>query len=99
MKIRKNHDGIEGKDSLPYNALLKNELLGAEIEDLRDSPEERRALSPVQSPRLYKVKFSVFFLYFHIYFTHQLLLFSTCESFFYFHLEFSKKLYVILRNL
>ncbi|MCL4132534.1 UNVERIFIED_CONTAM: hypothetical protein GTU68_002392, partial [Idotea baltica] len=54
LKIRKGHDGIEGKDGLAYNALLKNELLGANIEDLRDSPEERRALSPVQSPNLYK---------------------------------------------
>ncbi|RXG70855.1 WD repeat-containing protein fzy-1 [Armadillidium vulgare] len=53
-KIRKGHDGADGKDGLVYNALLKNELLGANIEDFRDSPEERRALSPVQSTNLYK---------------------------------------------
>ena len=53
--MRKGHDGADGKDGLAYSALLKNELLGASIEDLRDSPDDRRALSPVQSPNLYKV--------------------------------------------
>ena len=63
LKSRKGHDGAEGKDSVAYNALLKNEILGAH-DDFKELPEERRALSPVHSPNLYKVslkkKFFIF---------------------------------------
>lgn len=54
-EVRKGREGGEGKDGVAYTTLLRNELLGTSIEDLRDTPDERRALSPVQSPNLYHV--------------------------------------------
>ncbi|XP_071546432.1 fizzy-related protein homolog isoform X3 [Panulirus ornatus] len=52
-EVRKGREGGEGKDGVAYTTLLRNELLGTNIEDLRDTPDERRALSPVQNPNLY----------------------------------------------
>ncbi|KAK7044026.1 Fizzy-related protein, partial [Halocaridina rubra] len=52
-EVRKGREGGEGKDGVAYTTLLRNELLGTNIEDLRDTPDERRALSPVQAPNLY----------------------------------------------
>lgn len=54
-EVRKGREGGEGKDGVAYTTLLRNELLGTNIEDLRDTPDERRPLSPVQSPNLYHV--------------------------------------------
>ena len=57
--MRTGREGGEGKDGVAYTTLLRNELLGTSIEDLRDTPDERRALSPVQSPNLYHVCYYV----------------------------------------
>lgn len=44
-----------GKDGLAYNCLLKNELLSAGIEDLKDQqPDERRILVPKESRNLFR---------------------------------------------
>jgi len=45
------------KDSVAYNCLLKNELLGAGIEDLKDQQEdERRILVPKESNNLFQYR-------------------------------------------
>ena len=54
-EVRKGREGGEGKDGVAYTTLLRNELLGTNIEDLRDAPDERRALSPEQNSNLYHV--------------------------------------------
>lgn len=41
------------KDGLAYSCLLKNELLGAGIEDIKEQSEERRALSPIEGKNLF----------------------------------------------
>lgn len=56
-EVRKGREGGEGKDGVAYTTLLRNELLGTNIDDLRDAPDERRALSPIQSPNLYHVSY------------------------------------------
>ena len=43
--------------------LLRNELLGTDVDERRETAEERRALSPVQSPNLYQVKPSLHLQY------------------------------------
>lgn len=59
-EVRKGREGGEGKDGVAYTTLLRNELLGTNIDDLRDAPDERRALSPIQSPNLYHVSYHTF---------------------------------------
>jgi hypothetical protein len=39
-----------------YPSLLKNELLGANIEDVRDQYDERRALVPLKGSNLFQVR-------------------------------------------
>ncbi|XP_076338563.1 fizzy-related protein homolog isoform X3 [Tachypleus tridentatus] len=45
-----------GKDGITYNCLLKNELLGADIEDIKEQPEERKAFSPVDRKNLFQYR-------------------------------------------
>ncbi|GAB6026085.1 Fizzy- protein [Chamberlinius hualienensis] len=42
-----------GKDGLAYTCLLKNELLGTNIEDLKEQSDDRRILSPVEGKNLF----------------------------------------------
>lgn len=44
------------KDGMAYNCLLKNELLGAGIDDLKDqTPDERKILVPKDSKNMFHV--------------------------------------------
>ena len=36
---------------VPFSSLLKNEILGAQIEDFKESSEERRAMAPIPEGR------------------------------------------------
>ncbi|KAK3592146.1 hypothetical protein CHS0354_019436 [Potamilus streckersoni] len=48
-----------GKDGLAYSCLLKNELLAAGIEDLKDmQPDDRRILVPKESKNLFRYRVS-----------------------------------------
>ncbi|XP_046403553.1 fizzy-related protein homolog isoform X1 [Ischnura elegans] len=51
-KARDNGEG--GRDGLTYSCLLKNELLGAGIEDVKGQSDERRALSPSEGKNLFQ---------------------------------------------
>ncbi|XP_014226887.1 fizzy-related protein homolog [Trichogramma pretiosum] len=52
-KARENN--AEGnRDGIAYSCLLKNELLGASIEDVKGQCEERRILSPLAGKNLFK---------------------------------------------
>ncbi|CAG0889025.1 unnamed protein product [Darwinula stevensoni] len=55
---RKTQDAsMEGnRDALVYSCLLKNELLGMGISDIREDCGERQALSPVESRNLFKYR-------------------------------------------
>jgi hypothetical protein len=53
-KGRENGEG--GRDGLAYSCLLKNELLGASIEDVKGQCDERRALVPVEGMNLFQVQ-------------------------------------------
>lgn len=46
--------GEASRDGIAYSCLLKNELLGASIEDVKGQCEERRVLSPLASKNLFK---------------------------------------------
>ncbi|XP_012262765.1 fizzy-related protein homolog [Athalia rosae] len=46
--------GEASRDGIAYSCLLKNELLGASIEDVKGQSEERRILSPLASKNLFK---------------------------------------------
>jgi hypothetical protein len=52
-KARENGEG--GRDGLAYSCLLKNELLGARIEDVKGQCDERRAVIPVEGTNLFQV--------------------------------------------
>ncbi|XP_076247839.1 fizzy and cell division cycle 20 related [Calliopsis andreniformis] len=51
-KTRENGEG--SRDGIAYSCLLKNELLGASIEDVKGQCEERRILSPLATKNLFK---------------------------------------------
>ncbi|XP_011164075.1 fizzy-related protein homolog [Solenopsis invicta] len=51
-KTRENGEG--SRDGIAYSCLLKNELLGASIEDVKGQCEERRVLSPLVTKNLFK---------------------------------------------
>ncbi|XP_021930487.1 fizzy-related protein homolog isoform X1 [Zootermopsis nevadensis] len=51
-KARENGEG--GRDGLAYSCLLKNELLGANIEDLKGQCDERRTFSPLEGSNLFR---------------------------------------------
>lgn len=51
-KSREN--GESSRDGIAYSCLLKNELLGASIEDVKGQCDERRILSPLASKNLFK---------------------------------------------
>lgn len=51
-KSREN--GETSRDGIAYSCLLKNELLGASIEDVKGQCEERKILSPVATKNLFK---------------------------------------------
>ncbi|XP_012279270.1 fizzy-related protein homolog [Orussus abietinus] len=51
-KTRENGEG--SRDGIAYSCLLKNELLGAGIEDAKGQCEERRILSPLTGKNLFK---------------------------------------------
>ncbi|PSN47858.1 Fizzy-related protein [Blattella germanica] len=51
-KARENGEG--GRDGLAYSCLLKNELLGANIEDVKGQCDERRALLPLEGMNLFQ---------------------------------------------
>ncbi|KAJ9586022.1 hypothetical protein L9F63_020319 [Diploptera punctata] len=51
-KARENGEG--GRDGLAYTCLLKNELLGANIEDVKGQCDERRALVPLEGMNLFQ---------------------------------------------
>ncbi|XP_028134626.1 fizzy-related protein homolog isoform X1 [Diabrotica virgifera virgifera] len=46
--------GENARDSSVYNILLRNELLGENIEDVKSQCDERQALTPVKSRNLFK---------------------------------------------
>lgn len=46
--------GETSRDSSAYNCLLKNELLGENIEDVKLQCDERQALTPVKNKNLFK---------------------------------------------
>ncbi|CAG9815340.1 unnamed protein product [Phaedon cochleariae] len=46
--------GENARDSSVYNILLRNELLGENIEDVKSQCDERQALTPVKSKNLFK---------------------------------------------
>ncbi|XP_056633434.1 fizzy-related protein homolog [Diorhabda carinulata] len=46
--------GENVRDSSVYNILLRNELLGENIEDVKSQCDERQALTPVKSRKLFK---------------------------------------------
>lgn len=46
--------GENARDSSVYNILLRNELLGENIEDVKSQCDERQALTPVKSRKLFK---------------------------------------------
>lgn len=43
------------KDAIAYQCLLKNELLGAGIEDVKEQAEERKIFAPLASRNLFSV--------------------------------------------
>jgi cell division cycle 20-like protein 1 (cofactor of APC complex) len=43
------------KDGIAYQCLLKNELLGAGIEDMKEHTEERKIFLPLESKNLFRV--------------------------------------------
>lgn len=51
-KTRENGEG--SRDGIAYSSLLKNELLGASIEDVKSQSEERGSLSVLQGKNLFK---------------------------------------------
>lgn len=51
-KTRENGEG--SRDGIAYSCLLKNELLGASIEDVKGQCDERRILSPLSSKNLFR---------------------------------------------
>ncbi|XP_058798503.1 fizzy-related protein homolog [Phymastichus coffea] len=53
-KQKRENNGESNRDGVAYSCLLKNELLGASIEDVKSQSEERRILSPVQGRNLFK---------------------------------------------
>lgn len=46
--------GESPRDSSAYNCLLKNEVLGETIEDVKLQCDERQALTPIKSKNLFK---------------------------------------------
>jgi len=44
------------KDTIAYQCLLKNELLGAGIEDLKEQVEERKIFQPLATRNLFTVR-------------------------------------------
>lgn len=46
--------GENARDSSVYNILLRNELLGDNIEDVKSQCDERQALTPLKSQNLFK---------------------------------------------
>ncbi|XP_066995193.1 fizzy-related protein homolog [Anabrus simplex] len=51
-KARENGEG--GRDGLAYACLLKNELLGASIDDVKGQCDERRAFNPLEGKNLFQ---------------------------------------------
>ncbi|KAK7867418.1 hypothetical protein R5R35_003842 [Gryllus longicercus] len=51
-KARENGEG--GRDGLAYSCLLKNELLGANIDDVKGQCDERRTLNPIEGRNLFQ---------------------------------------------
>nr|XP_023017382.1 fizzy-related protein homolog [Leptinotarsa decemlineata] len=47
-------NGENARDGSVYNILLRNELLGENIEDIKSQGDERQALTPVKSRNLFK---------------------------------------------
>ena len=45
------------KDAIAYQCLLKNELLGAGIEDVKEQTEERKVCAPLVARNLFRVCF------------------------------------------
>ncbi|XP_013781669.1 fizzy-related protein homolog [Limulus polyphemus] len=55
-KKAKDATAESNKDGIAYNCLLKNELLGAAIEDIKEQTEERKAFSPVDRKNLFQFR-------------------------------------------
>lgn len=51
-KVRES--GESSRDTTAYNCLLKNELLGETIEDVKTQCDERQTLTPVKNKNLFK---------------------------------------------
>lgn len=62
--------GESPRDSSAYNCLLKNELLGENIEDVKLQCDDRQALTPIKSKNLFKYgtpsKVSKIYFYTHL---------------------------------
>lgn len=61
MTTKKTKESISdnNKDGIAYQCLLKNELLGAGIEDMKEHTEERKIFLPLESKNLFRVSLSV----------------------------------------
>ncbi|KAF4533238.1 hypothetical protein B566_EDAN005153 [Ephemera danica] len=51
---KKSRESDGSRDGIAYACLLKNELLGTEIDDVKTQSEERKAMSPVESNNLFR---------------------------------------------
>lgn len=47
-------NGENSRDSSVYNILLRNEILGERIEDVKNQCDDRQALTPVKSRNLFR---------------------------------------------
>ena len=56
---KKSREADGSRDGVAYSCLLKNELLGTEIDDVKTQSDERKAMSPVESNNLFKVIFFI----------------------------------------
>jgi cell division cycle 20-like protein 1 (cofactor of APC complex) len=54
-KTAKESISESNKDGVAYQCLLKNELLGAGIEDMKEHTEERKIFLPLESKNLFRV--------------------------------------------
>ncbi|CAG2123598.1 unnamed protein product, partial [Medioppia subpectinata] len=55
-KTAKESISESNKDGIAYQCLLKNELLGAGIEDMKEHTEERKIFLPLESKNLFRYR-------------------------------------------
>lgn len=65
IKKPKETTSDNSKDTIAYQCLLKNELLGAGIEDVKEQVEERKIFAPLVSRNLFSVSLPIEYKLFH----------------------------------